>query len=507
MTPGRRGAAFAAGVAGLTLLLYAPTLTHYFINWDDGSVVDRAAGLVPLSWTTLRWMLTSYELSTWQPLPWLVYALLYSLGGASPAVYHGFSWLVHSAAAGAFFYLARALLAPSLEKPLGSGRLDALAAACALLFAWHPLQVETVAAAASISDMLAVALSVAAVALYASGAAAGRALSLAFFVLAALCRWQAFVVPVAIAACDLVQGRRLSLKRLWPFLAVAAMLVVIYAAVKGEQHQYTRVAQRPEVIAVGLLFYARLWLWPSGLLPVYLMDELAAGAGSSVILGAVGIALIVFGLWRRAPGITAAAAVYAAAVAPPLFLTGGGPVYGHDRYAYLACAGFPILLGWLAGRAWLGPSRLSRALAAGAAVVVVAAAGGAAAAQLDVWRDPRVFWEHALDVRPEWPLALDRLGEALLGAGRTREAIAVFKRAERFAPEASRLNQAVGHFNLGVELAQSGALVEAEASFRTALELNPGLDLAREYLGRVRRARASGKRRSGSARTPASKAS
>lgn len=505
----------AAGVSAAALLLYVPSLVHAFINWDDGSVVDQARRLLPVGAESLRWMFTSFSLSTWQPLPWLVYTALYAAGGASPAPYHTASWLLHAAACACYVSCAYALLAPSLEDRLGRRKIAALAGFAGLLFAWHPLQVESVAAAASVADMMAVTFSLAAAAAYLHSDRSKwlyRA-ALLSFALACMSRWQAFALPVALSAADFARGRRVIDRRKIPFYLGALALAGIYASVKAEQHGYGRIGARPREAAVGVLLYAAKWLRPVDLLPVYMLDELAAGrAGTAALPAAAGLLVLAGALARRLPGLASAAALYLAALAPTLLLTGEGHVFGHDRYAYLACAGFPILAAWLAGRAWASGRVLAKAPAAALGALLLAGFGSAARAQLDVWTGPREFWDHALSIRPEWPLALDRLGEYALSMARYDEALDLFRRSSRHDPAAARLNSAFAYLNWGVDLTRMGKLDEAAVAFKKAGELNPALPEASDYLERVERAKrgltkASRKRRSGSARRPGARAS
>lgn len=505
----------AAAVAGASLLLYLPSLVHAFINWDDGSVVDQARRLLPVGPESLKWMFTSFALSTWQPLPWLVYTALYAAGGQSPAPYHAVSWALHGAACACYVSCAYALLTPSLGERLGNRKTAALAAFAGLLFAWHPLQVESVAAAASIADMMAVTFALAAAAAYLHSDRRPwlyRA-SLMLFALACMSRWQAFALPVALSAADFARGRRVLSRRALPYYLGAAALAAVYWSVKAEQHGYHSVGARPREAAVGLLLYAGKWLRPAELLPVYMLDELAAGrAGTAALPAAAGLVVLCGALARRLPGLAAAAALYLAAVAPTLLLTGEGHVFGHDRYAYLACAGFPILAAWLAGRAWASGRGAAKLAAAALAALLIAGLGSAARAQLDVWSGPREFWDHALSIRPEWPLALDRLGEFALSMARYDEALDLFRRSGRRDPAAARLNSAFAYLNWGVDLTRMGKLDQAAAAFRKAGELNPALPEASDYLERVERARrgltkASRKRRSGSARRRGAKAS
>jgi Flp pilus assembly protein TadD len=74
-------------------------------------------------------------------------------------------------------------------------------------------------------------------------------------------------------------------------------------------------------------------------------------------------------------------------------------------------------------------------------------------------------------------MAHSNLGLIHLKLGRTREAEAAFREATRLDP-----GLAVAHNNLGVALRQLKRYREAEAAYREAIRLDPGLTLARNNL-------------------------
>ena len=83
---------------------------------------------------TLGWALTSTEQENWHPLTWLSHALDYSLFHLNPTGHHFTSLLIHAANAVLLFLLlafATGRIGPSLF--------------VALLFALHPINVESVA--------------------------------------------------------------------------------------------------------------------------------------------------------------------------------------------------------------------------------------------------------------------------------------------------------------------------------------------------------------------------
>jgi hypothetical protein len=128
--------------AVVTLVVFAATLGHGWVDVDDNeNFLDNPhyRGLGPAQ---LRWMLTGVIMGHWTPVTWLTHGLDYVLWGMNPAGYHLGNLLLHAANAALFALLARRLLGAALPgagaTPLGLG-----AVAAALMFAAHPLRGST----------------------------------------------------------------------------------------------------------------------------------------------------------------------------------------------------------------------------------------------------------------------------------------------------------------------------------------------------------------------------
>jgi hypothetical protein len=144
-------------VAALVVLVAAaaflPAVGNGFVSWDDDrNFLDNPhyRGLAP---PQLWWMLTTPHTGLYIPVTWLTLGLDWLLWGLDPRGYHLTSLLFHAATAAVFFAVARRLLASALPAA-GGAALRLGAAAAALLFAVHPLRVESVAWATERRDVV-----------------------------------------------------------------------------------------------------------------------------------------------------------------------------------------------------------------------------------------------------------------------------------------------------------------------------------------------------------------
>jgi tetratricopeptide (TPR) repeat protein len=440
--------------------------------------------------------------------------------------YRATNILLHAANAVAVFALASAFLA-RVRPETGPWRLWA-AAIGALFFAAHPLRVESAVWITERRDVLSGLFAILAVFAYLRAAEPGPrarawyAASLAFFALSLLSKAWAITLPAVLLALDVWPLRRLSKRALLekiPFVALAAPVAVIAAhAVASampslEKHSP---AERALQAAYGLVFYPWKTAAPAGLSPLYLRDpspalfSLKYGLPILLLAGA-GAALVVFR--RRVPGVALAAVCYAVTVSPVLGLVQAGPQQVADRYAYLTCLPFALLVAAGVERALAWRPKPAMA-AAGAALAFLA---GLTAVQIGAWKTPETFWKRVLEIEPENPIgrlgiAIDlhergelqaalaatdeairlsprdgrawtRRGRILHDLGRLEEAEKAHDRAIRLEPEYSRMWSRRGIVRLG-----RGNIQGAMADFDEALRLDPEFAGAHAYRGDARRA-------------------
>ncbi len=145
----------AALIALLVLLATIPVTTNAFITLDDGLYLGNplvASGLTPAG---IAFAFTSVTALYWHPLAWLSHEIDAELYGTDPAGHYLTSVLLHALAAGLLFLVLRRLT-----------RAPWIAAAGALLWALHPLRVESFAWIAERKDVLCALFFIAAILAY-----------------------------------------------------------------------------------------------------------------------------------------------------------------------------------------------------------------------------------------------------------------------------------------------------------------------------------------------------
>ena len=430
----------------------------------------------------LRWMATTVHMGHWIPVTWLTLGLDHVLWGMDPRGYHLTSLLFHAATAVAFYALACRLLERAL--PRGTSALDITlgAAASALLFAVHPLRVESVAWVTERRDVVSGLFFVLTLLAYLKmvDAPDGRRrawylTSLALFVCALLSKSITVALPVVLLVLDVYPLRRLGGDRGWggrrvwiekvPYviLAMLAGMRAIQATPSSAQLplEVFGIGPRLLISASGLAFYVEKTVLPLGLSPLYAYTmHIGWGTLASVLGGAI----LVAATWRRWPALAGATVAYIALLLPVLGFFAAGPQAVGDRYSYLPCLGWALLAGGAVAWRWAG-SRAVRAAAAAIVVVLIVLT----VQQVRIWRDSLSLWSHAVALEPANRLARINLGGAYVEQGRIPEAIVQYREVLRLSRD-----KAPWYAVLGWLYARSGDVADALPLLVEALRLEPG---------------------------------
>lgn len=537
------------GILLVVVAVFVVGIRNEFVRWDDHRNLLENPHYRGLGFSQIAWMFTTTLMGHYIPLTWLTFGVDYLIWGMEPAGYHFTNLALHSANAVLFYWVAKRLLRAA--RPGASEiALRAGAAAAALFFAIHPLRAESVAWVTERRDVLSGLFFLTCVLTYlrATSAAGTRrrwllALSVACFALAMLAKSIVMTLPLLLVVIDWYPLRRLQPLR-WsdavrrvvleklPFLAVGvAGGVVAYWAV-GHNDYFTPMTSYPlpartAMALYSIVFYMSKTVLPIDLSPLYELprsvdpfDPQFLGAGIAVVL----VTVTSVALARRWPVGLAAYAWYVIMLAPVGGLVHAGFQLAHDRYSYLSCLSFAMLVGggsaWLVGAYAVGTVRPPLFGATCAALVALLAALGALTwLQVQVWRDTESLWTHAayatpecamchenyagvlvnrsptrpgdvliavehfqqaLVLRPDRDKAYGGLGLALIHLGHFRDAEAALRRGVAAAPtNAAPLN------NLGLVLNQQRRFAEALPYLRRAVALEPSNVTARANLGQA----------------------
>ncbi len=470
-------------VACATVVAYLPALQGGFI-WNDSDYVTAPA-LRSLGGLVRIWAEPGAT-QQYYPLLHSAFWVEHRLFGDRPLGYHAVTLLLHAGSAVLFALVLRRLLV--------GGPAAWLAA---LLFALHPVHVESVAWITEQKNTLSLALYLGAALAYLRFDQTRRpgayALALSLFVLSLLCKTVTATLPAALLVVFWWKRGRLSLRRdalaLLPWLALGAAAGLFsswvekaYVGAQGADFDLSA-AGRLLVAGRAIWFYLGKLAWPVGLNFVYPRWSIDTAAWWPWLfpLGVLAVIAALWALRRRARGPLAAFLIFVGSLFPALsFVNLYGAryswVWDHWQYlpdlSLLALAAAGLVAGWRLTAPALRP--LGPALAAALAVLL----GALTWAHCAAFADSETLWRTTLARNPSCWMAYNNLGAELLAKGRLEEAMTNIRAALKYGP-----GNASAYSNLGDALSKEGRLGEAFAQYGRALEIEPNNVLTLTNLG------------------------
>ena len=479
------------GFVALVLVVYYPAW-HGAPLWDDDAHLTRP-DLRSLHGLWRIWFDVGAT-QQYYPVAHSAFWIFFHLWGGQTFGYHLVNIVLHATSAFLVVLILRRLAIPG-------------AALAGLIFAVHPVQVESVAWMTELKNTLSGVCYLGAALAYLRFRPSREPrwywLALALFVTALLSKTVTATLPAALLVIVWWQRGRLDWRQdvrpLLPFFALGIGSGLLTAWVEraqigaeGPMFQFTPI-DRILIAGRAFWFYVAKLVWPANLTFIYPRWHVSQ-AQAWQYLYPLALVALVGGLWwyrtrSRAP--LAAVLLFGGTLFPALGFFNVYPfIYSFvaDHFQYLASLGLITL--FAAGVAtWAGrwPDRR-------AALVVIVALVVALPATVLTWRqsrlytDPETLYRTTLARNPTCWMAYINLGklrqqDAERHGGdpaRLEEAMAMFKEAVRLEP---RISQA--HNNLGAVLFAMNRLDEAEAEYRQALQLRPGDPEVQYNLGLV----------------------
>lgn len=420
-------AAVAAALATFVVLLCWPAQDGALVHDDVASIARGATGASG-----------GDAPGSWRPLADLVFASASELGATGPRAFHALAIALHALATVAAFLFA-----------LRWARNVGVAAACGLLFAAHPVQVESFAWISALDGILCGASALGALTAFLAwrdrGARGAPWVAGALFALALAAKEAALAVPLIVVALDAARARAAGepllasdARRAYAPFALAiglwyvARVAVFESALAGLDAAVIELglsARRLALLRIELFgdFLKLLALPADARVFRPLSPELAPGSSAFLVplaCAALGIAIAAWAYAKRARTALGFSAVMlvgiASLVVRPELL---GPFPLADRHLYVAVAGASGLVALAAFR-WLPRG------AAGVVVALVAAVSAwETHARIGTWRDEQTLFESAAARTPRSMYVQTSLGRVLLERYREMQQAELLRRS------------------------------------------------------------------------------
>jgi Tfp pilus assembly protein PilF len=478
-----------------SLLVYGQVLNHDFINFDDGKyVTENPPVKAGLTRESIVWAFTTQHDGNWFPLTWLSHMLDCELYGLNPMGHHWTNLQIHIANAVLLFLVFNWMTGALWQSGL-----------IAVLFAIHPLHVESVAWVSERKDVLCALfwiLSMWAYVRYVRDPTKTRYLIIVlFFALGLMAKPMLVTLPFALLLLDfwpLSRFQPVSKKKASAFLSFFALvwekvpLFVLSAASSTltffvQQHggnvatlNLLPLEARTANAFVSYLSYLVKTVWPRKLALYYPHTKIISS--SQIILSVafvICLTLLVFWAARRLPYLLTGWLWYLGTLFPVIGLVQVGFQRMADRYTYIPLIGIFIIVAWgisdITAR-W----RHRKIILTVIPSVVLGALMICTWFQVRHWQNTLTIFKHTLNVTHNNSVAHYKVAYVLAQNGKLDEAITHYSKSLEIDPRYSMV-----HHDFGVALVQKGKAQKAVYHFEKALQLDPEYALAHYNLGKV----------------------
>lgn len=483
----------AFAIALITLAVFSPVLQHEFVNLDDPVIVYANPNIQNgVTFEAIRWAFSSSYESNWIPLSWISHMLDVQLFGMNHAAHHFVSVLFHAASSVLLFmFLNRATHAPMRS------------AVVALLFALHPLHVESVAWAAERKDVLSAffwMLTMYAYVHYVEKPGVARYLTvMGLFLMGLLSKPMVVTLPVVLLFLDWWplcrfgpgsaenhSSKRVSPMRLFiekvPLLVLSAGSSTITYMVQqsaGEIVTDYTFLERASRACISYFEYIYKMIWPVNLAVFYPFVE-TPPSNMKVLFSLFVLLLItgvVFRIRKNCPFLIMGWLWYIVALLPVIGLIHIGQHSIADRYTYIPLIGPFVMMAW--GTSYFLEKReIGRALTGILIFGLIGIMVIMTRMQLHHWKNSYTLLTHAIEVTDNNWLVMNNLGMAYLQDEKVDEALWLFNESVKAKP-----SYVLALLNLGAAHSMKNDPVSAIEAFQRVLQYEPGNEKAHLSLG------------------------
>ena len=479
----------------LIFFLYLPVIHFDFINYDDFDyVVANAHVNKGLSMDAAKWAFFSFHASNWHPVTWLSHMLDCQLFGLNAGWHHFVNLL---------FHIANTLLLFALLCKLTKQKWPA--ACVALLFAVHPLHVESVAWIAERKDMLSTFFFLTVLTTYTSYVRSPKKTALYYttlslFMLGLMAKPMLVTLPFLLLVLDYWPLERFQLPERGSSFADKKVLrnmiaeKIPFFLLSGVSCYITVCAQRGAIapdgqypfnlrIANAVISYGgyiqKMFVPVHLALPYPLADTIAWPRFWISLTILLLVSIVSLSTAKKRPYLVAGWLWYLGTLVPVIGILQVGIQSMADRYTYIPLIGLFIILSWGLNdlcKRWnyLKPPTI---VVLGIIFILLTAA---TRHQLGFWKNSISLFRHSLKVTDNNYVADNNLGLALSEKGHLTEAAENFTDAIRINPVFS-----LAYLNLGVIHASRHEYEKAIQNYQKTLSIDPGNPDAYCNLGNI----------------------
>ncbi|MBS3914171.1 MAG: hypothetical protein KG003_06705 [Bacteroidetes bacterium] len=408
----------------LVLLIAAvqfyPTVNYDLVNWDDNLNIYDNKTLEPFAkewnWKNVKTIFTSDVGGSYNPLPIFTFACeIYFFASdpvENPGIFHFNNVWMHAVCTMLVFLL---MLRLGLKKPY--------AFFAGLLFAIHPMRIESVAWVTERKDVLYGLFFVATLYIYTfiSRGSPHKVwlylLAIIFTIISLFAKVQAVILPLSMVCIDFLSSRKwysfkiLILEKLpWWMMSLAFGLLNVYmlrnvGTISNESTQNFDLIRQLTIGLYTYVIYMVKFIYPYQISPLYVYPTILPSYYyiALFLIPVIAIAVIYLGFKKKYKHLLFAFAFFTFNVMFLLQIVTVGQGFLADRFTYIAYIGFFYLAAYGLQKleSVLMPFRKIIYTGMAAYLLVLAITTGQ---QMQLWQNSKTLWSRVIEVNPLNPI-------------------------------------------------------------------------------------------------------
>ncbi len=475
---------FILGLLLLTFAVFYNTTNNGFVNWDDDKNFYENIHITSLGsesfWVLTKEIFSSTVIGNYNPLSiWSFLIDMKLFGLEDPAGWHLINILLH---------LIGVLLVYLIGRKL---KLDSIPSLFfALLFAIHPMRVESVAWVTERKDVLFGAFYLGALYHYLKYKIDKNKKSLKWiyllFVLSLLSKIQAVALPLSMIAIDYYLDGRFDLKSIlkkWPFFLLSLITGLVGVFLLKEQGSIDSNSgnfdwwQRIFIGSYSYVVYVIKSIFPYRMSPMYPYPSQIPTLFYVSFLIVPLLAWIMLKWYQKG---------YRSLVFGTLFFTfnivfllqvlGAGQGFLADRFSYISYIGLNFVLAFYFQR--IIENSKFRKIGLALAFIMIVVYSGMSYAQNQIWKNSGTLWSHVLKYYTKTKLPYGNRANYYRDEGRLKDALSDYNNAISIGEKSNDLSGLSQTFNSRARLyfdssSRRDTLQLALKDYTKAIELNP----------------------------------
>ena len=463
-----------------TLFAFWPSLANDFVNWDDDVNILENPNLKAFDWPSIKAIFTDKVIGGYNPLAIFTFAIEKHFFGLNPKVFHLNNILLHLVCVFMVYRL-------SLELKLSKAAVIILT----VLFAIHPLRVESIAWATERKDVLFGAFYISALYTYVKYLNSSLKVkkyfwwTFALFIFALFSKIQAVSLPLSLLCLDYYFNRKLGLKLIFekiPFFLgslLFGLMGIFFLSEANTLDDTTDYSffERLLVGAYSYCVYLMKWIFPYEMSPLYPYPKNLDWKFYIAPIGFFGsIAAMYYAFEKGKKALVFGFVFFFVNIVFMLQILGAGQGFKADRFTYIAYLGLFFMMAYGYDQFVKQKPQLKNIIL-GVVAAYLLVFTYLTHQQTKVWKNGETLWSHVLKHYDNISTPYGNRGQYRRDNGDTAGALEDYSKAISLTPKKANLYNSRGRTYFESE--QNDLAIQ---DYTMGIEQDP--DLAELYVNR-----------------------